>query len=96
MPYRIFTYVDPYRIKDTDFWKDIKGYPQLCASRTLVNGLMSVMGDEIESLLCPLDDIVNKRVFPDWTQKDPAIQQPWTDLFRAPKGFTKTMAGLLL
>ena len=68
MPYRIFTYVDPYRIKDTDFWKDIKGYPQLCASRTLVNGLMSVMGDEIESLLCPLDDIVNKRVFPDWTE----------------------------
>ena len=68
MSYKIFTYADPYRIKDTDFWKDIKGYPQLCASRTLVNGLMSVMGDEIESLLCPLDDIVNKRVFPDWSE----------------------------
>ena len=67
MPYKIFTYVDPYRIKETDFWDEIKEYPQLCASRTLVNGLMCVMGDDIKSLLCPLDDIVNKRVFSDWS-----------------------------
>ena len=94
MSYKIFTYADPYRIKDTDFWKDIKGYPQLCASRTLVNGLMSVMGDEIESLLCPLDDIVNKRVFLDWSENIGRRIQHRADFFRPQK--EKTMAGLLL
>ena len=68
MPYKIFTYADPYRIYETDFWNDIKGYPQLCASRTLVNGLLNVMGNHIESLLCPIDDIVGKRVFSAWSE----------------------------
>lgn len=71
MPYKIYTYVDPYRIKDTDFWNGsvdhIKDYPQLCASRTLVNGLISVMEDEIVSLICPIDDIVNEKIFRSWT-----------------------------
>ena len=72
MPYKIYTYVDPYRIKDTDFWNGsvdhIKDYPHLCASRTLVNGLVSVMRDDIESLTCPLDDIVNEKIFSAWTK----------------------------
>ena len=46
MAYKIYTYADPYRIRETDFWNGdvdhIKDYPQLCASRTLVNGLISV------------------------------------------------------
>ena len=57
MPYKIYTYADPYRISETDFWDGeidkIKYYPHLCASRTLVNGLISVMRDDISSLLCP-------------------------------------------
>ena len=72
MPYKIYTYIDPYRIKDTDFWDGpfahIKYYPQLCASRTLVNGLVSVMEDAIVSLICPIDDIVNDRIFRVWTK----------------------------
>lgn len=72
MPYKIYTYADPYRIKDADFWDGpvdhIKDYPQLCASRTLVNGLISVMRDDIVSLICPLDDIVNEKVFGRWTK----------------------------
>ena len=55
MAYKIYTYADPYRIRETDFWNGnvdhIKDYPQLCASRTLVNGLISVMRKDIESLL---------------------------------------------
>lgn len=68
MPFKIYTYKDPYRIHETDFWVDhnIKNYPQLCASRTMVNGLLNVMPKEIVSLMCPLDDIVKKRVFRDW------------------------------
>lgn len=72
MPYKIYTYTDPYRIKDTDFWDGrvdhIKNYPQLCASRTLVNGLVSVMKDELVSLICPIDSIVNEKIFRSWTK----------------------------
>ena len=72
MPYKIYTYTDPYRIQDTDFWKGsvdhIRDYPQLCASRTLVNGIVSVMRDEIVSLICPLDDIVNEKIFKSWAK----------------------------
>ena len=71
MAYKIYTYADPYRIRETDFWNGnvdhIKDYPQLCASRTLVNGLISVMREDIESLICPLDDIVNEKIFRLWT-----------------------------
>lgn len=71
MSYKIYTYADPYRIRETDFWNGnvdhIKDYPQLCASRTLVNGLISVMREDIESLISPLDDIVNEKIFRSWT-----------------------------
>ena len=71
MAYKIYTYADPYRIRETDFWNGnidhIKDYPQLCASRTLVNGLISVMREDIESLICPLDNIVNEKIFRTWT-----------------------------
>lgn len=82
MSYKIYTYVDPYRISQTDFWDEIKYYPQLCASRTLVRGLLHVMGDEIMSLLCPLDDIVKERVFKDWTKDIGLTIQQYTELGR--------------
>lgn len=66
MPYKIYTYADPYQIDKTDFWNEIQGYPQLCASRTMVNGLMCVMPDSIAALTCPLDDIVKNRIFNTW------------------------------
>lgn len=72
MPYKIYTYTDPYKINATDFWDGpfdhIRYYPQLCASRTLVNGLVSVMEDALVSLICPIDDIVNDRIFRNWTK----------------------------
>ena len=66
MPYKIYTYADPYRIAETDFWDEIKTYPHLCAARTLVNGLISVMRDDISALMCPLDDIINEKIFNKW------------------------------
>lgn len=66
MPYKIYTYADPYRIAETEFWDEIKTYPHFCAARTLVNGLISVMRDDISALMCPLDDIVNEKIFKQW------------------------------
>ena len=36
---KIYTYSNPYHIDDEFFWQEIKNYPQLCVSQTLVNGL---------------------------------------------------------
>lgn len=66
MPYKIYTYADPYRIAETDFWDEIKNYPHFCAARTLVNGLISVMRDDISALMCPIDDIINDKIFKQW------------------------------
>ena len=82
MPYKIYTYADPYRISQTDFWHEIKHYPQLCASRTLVNGLLHVMGNEIISLMCPLDDIVKNRVFKNWANNISLTIKQYTELGR--------------
>ena len=69
MAFKIYTYADPYKICQTDFWEEIKYYPHLCASRTLVRGLMSVLDSkEIQALICPLDAIVKDRVFVNWTK----------------------------
>ena len=81
MSFKIYTYADPYRICDTDFWRDIKFYPHLCASRTLVRGLMSVIPDEeIQTLFCPLDSIVQDRIFADWTNNISRRIQQYSDL----------------
>ena len=89
MPYKIYTYSDPYRIADTDFWKNIKMYPHFCAARTLVNGLVSVMRNDIEGLMCPLDDIVNERIFNKWAkdislriQQYSAISEAYRDWYK--------------
>jgi hypothetical protein len=59
MPYKVYTYLDPYKIDQTDFWNEIKDLPHLCASRTLVNGLASVLPEQIGGLLCPIDEILS-------------------------------------
>ena len=66
MPYKIYTYRDPYKLNQTDFWDEIAALPHFCVSRTLVNGLKDIMRDSIHGLLCPLDDFVNK-VYGVWT-----------------------------
>lgn len=69
MSYKIYTYTDPYRIMDADFWPEISRVPHLCSSRTLVNGLIDVMQSSISSLICPLDEIIDdKNVFCGWTK----------------------------
>lgn len=81
MSYKIYTYTNPYRIGQTDFWDEIKFYPHLCASRTLVRGLMSVMeSNEIQALYCPLDEIVQERIFSNWSKNISKRIQQYSEL----------------
>ena len=69
MPYKIYTYADPYKLDKTDFWPEIAVLPHFCVSRTLVNGLKENIRDSIHGLLCPLDDFVShEAVYYQWTK----------------------------
>jgi len=35
----VYTYSDPYRLKEESYWDEIKACPYFCAAQTLVNGL---------------------------------------------------------
>lgn len=39
MPFKIYTYEDPYKLDTADFWSEISALPHFCGARTLVNGL---------------------------------------------------------
>ena len=63
MPFKIYTYEDPYKLDKADFWSEISALPHFCSARTLVNGLKDVLGDSIKGLICPLDP-QNRRCCP--------------------------------
>ena len=90
MPYKIFTYANPYELDKTPFWNDIKALPHFCVARTLVNGLVDVMRDSIEGLICPLDYLVkHKNVYKAWEDNIPRRIEQYsylTKLFDSMKG----------
>lgn len=68
MPFKIYTYEDPYELDKADFWEEIESLPHFCSARTLVNGMKDVLGDNIKGLICPLDDLVeHEEVYMQWT-----------------------------
>ena len=68
MPYKIYTYADPYRLDEADFWNEICSLPHFCGARTLVNGLKDVLKDKIKGLICPLDALTrHSDVYKSWT-----------------------------
>lgn len=68
MPFKIYTYEDPYKLDQSDFWDEISALPHFCGARTLVNGLKDVLGDNIQGLICALDDFVkHEDVYMQWT-----------------------------
>ena len=68
MPFKIYTYEDPYKLDQADFWDEISALPHFCGARTLVNGLKDVLGDNIQGLICALDDFVkHEDVYMQWT-----------------------------
>ena len=42
MPFKIYTYEDPYKLDKADFWSEISALPHFCSARTLVNGLKAM------------------------------------------------------
>lgn len=68
MPYKIYTYEDPYKLDQTDFWEEISALPHFCGARTLVNGLKDVLGDSIKGLICTFDSLIeHEGVYKYWT-----------------------------
>ena len=68
MPFKIYTYLDPYKLDQTDFWPEISTLPHFCVSRTLVNGLKANIQNNIHGLICPFDDLVTHvDIYYDWT-----------------------------
>lgn len=69
MPYKIYTYEDPYRLNETDFWEEISSLPHFCSAQTLANGLRKTIRDSIHGVLSTLDALVNdEEVYHNWTQ----------------------------
>lgn len=68
MPYKIYTYEDPYKLDKCDFWEEISVLPHFCGARTLVNGLKDVLGDSIKGLICTFDSLIeHENVYKNWT-----------------------------
>ncbi len=68
MPFKIYTYEDPYKLDKADFWDEIASIPHFCGARTLVNGLKDVLEDNIKGLISPLDELVHhEKVYKQWT-----------------------------
>lgn len=68
MPFKIYTYEDPYKLNQADFWDEIASLPHFCGARTLVNGLKDVLEDNIKGLICPLDELVqHEKIYKQWT-----------------------------
>jgi len=69
MPFKIYTYEDPYRLNETDFWDDISSLPHFCSAQTLANGLRKTMRDSIHAVLSTLNALVDdEEVYHSWTQ----------------------------
>lgn len=68
MPFKIYTYEDPYKLNKTEFWSEISSLPHFCSARTLVNSLKDIYGDEIKGLICAFDDFVqHDDIYKSWT-----------------------------
>ncbi|KJS03677.1 MAG: hypothetical protein VR68_00795 [Peptococcaceae bacterium BRH_c4a] len=65
MPFKIYTYGDPYRLNQTSFWGEIKNAPHLCVSQVMVNGFRELFEDSFASLLCPIDNAL-KVLYSNW------------------------------
>ena len=84
MPYKIYTYEDPYKLDQTDFWEEISALPHFCGARTLVNGLKDVLGDSIKGLICTFDSLIeHEEVYKNWTDNIERRVQQYSALTNA-------------
>lgn len=62
---RILTYPDPRCIDKMEYWDEIKKYPHLCISQTLVQGLSHKYGRTEFNVLCTVDRFL-KQFYKEW------------------------------
>lgn len=65
MGYKIYTYANPFKLNEAHFWNDIKGYPHICTSQVLVEGLKDVYGRAFAPFIYTMDSVL-KKVYPNW------------------------------
>lgn len=65
MPFRIYTYRDPYRLNACHFWEEIRSLPHLCVAQTLANAMKDLYGRELTSVICPIEDVL-VHAYKDW------------------------------
>ena len=59
MAYKIYTYADPYKLNKCEFWDEIKSLPHLCVAQTLANAIRDLYGKEMDTLICPIDNLLS-------------------------------------
>lgn len=62
---KIYTYSNPFKIDEYEYWNEIKKYPHLCVSQTLVQGMNLYYGRDKFSIICTLEDYIND-LYADW------------------------------
>ena len=61
----IYTYKNPFELEQIPEWSELKKYPHLCVSQTLVEGLKEYYGRSGFQLLCTVDSVL-KKFYEDW------------------------------
>lgn len=76
MPITVYTYHDPYKLKEnTNLWKEISSCPYFCVSQTLVNGLKSVYGSSFQIGRVTTVMNLTSALFSEWVSTSCAIKQ---------------------
>lgn len=72
----IYTYRDPYKLKDNeDLWKEISSCPYFCVSQTLVNGLKSVYGGTFQVGRVTTAKNLTDALYEKWVETACAVKQ---------------------
>ena len=71
----IYTYSDPYRLKEEPYWDEIKACPYFCAAQTLVNGLKYLYREDfVQGRVTTVRNFV-EALFPYWQSTACRIKQ---------------------
>lgn len=75
MSIAIYTYSDPYHLKNEPYWEEIKSCPYFCASQTLVNGLKALYGNDFHQGRVTTVQNLIEAIFPDWESPASVVRQ---------------------
>jgi len=65
MPFKVYTYADPYKLDQCHFWPEIISVPHLCVAQTLANAIRDMYGKNLRALVCPINNLL-KHAYGDW------------------------------